>query len=162
MLLILSLRQIISFNKLQFMFCTLTCILMEKLCTGQQLYRPLPPGEETQILGRSFSNAVLFFCKEFELPYRLRRIQHPRRSPRLREGPSFACSSTQRFPGLGRSEGRRLRQLLQYLRRQQLLWLFWAFQKAQRHRQIPFCGDTPTNTASGLIELLTVIHTDSQ
>lgn len=145
-------------------FCTLTCILMEKLCTSQQLYRPFPPAEETQILGRYFSQAVLFSCKESELPYRLRRLQQPRRSPRLREGPSFACSSTQRSPRAGQ-KGRRLRQLLEYLRRQQLLWLFWAF-TAQRHRQIPFCGDIPTKhsirfdwTADSYSEWLRISHT---
>lgn len=110
---------------------------MDKLCTSQQLYRPFPPAEETQILGRYFSN-ILFSCKEFELP------------SRLREGPSSACSSTQRCPGLGR----RLRQLL---------WLFWAF-TAQRHRQIPFCGVLPQSirfgwTADSYSDWLRISHT---
>lgn len=46
--------------------------------------------------------------------------------------PALAAAAHRDFPGLGRSEGWRLRQLLEHLRRQQLLWLFWAF-IAQRH-----------------------------
>lgn len=129
---------------------------------GEIVYKPTALQAIPTRWGDRDALAMLFcsFVRNLSIfPYRLRRMQQPWRSPAWERVPALFAA------GLGRSTGRRLRQLLEYLRRQQLLWLFGAF-IAQRHRQHPSCGDSPTKhsirsdlTADTYSDRLRISHT---
>lgn len=102
-------------------------------------------------------NAVLFFCKEFELPYRLRRIQNSMKKPQT-ERRSQLC--LQQHTEISRA-GQEAQEAPEHLRRQHCCGFSGLLLPKDTDRS-PFVGILPQNTARGLMELLRVIQTDSE